>query len=142
MMSADDNKALARRFYDEVVNGGRLELIDELLAPDFVDHQPFPGVTPDRAGVREFFETVLPAFPDLRFDVEDLVAEGDKLAARVVVRATHRGEFLGIPPTGKEVSVSLVDLIRFEDGLAVERWGVTDTLALMEQLGGAPVGAV
>jgi steroid delta-isomerase-like uncharacterized protein len=141
-MSADDNKGLVRRFYDDVVNAGRLELIDEFLAPGFVDHDAFPGVTPDREGVREFFETVRAAFPDLRFEVDDLIAEGDKVAARVTVHGTHRHDFLGIPPTGKEVSTSLVDVIRFQDGFAVERWGVTDTLAMMEQLGGAPVGAV
>jgi steroid delta-isomerase-like uncharacterized protein len=140
-MSTDENKARVRRFYDEVVNAGRFELVDRFIAPDFVDHDGFPGLTPDREGVREFFETVRAAFPDLRFTVDDLIAEGDKVAARVCVRGTHRHEFLGIPPTGKEIATSVVDVIRFRDGLAVERWGITDTLAMMEQLGGAPVGA-
>jgi steroid delta-isomerase-like uncharacterized protein len=141
-MSSDENKELVRRFYEEVVNAGRLELVDRFVAREFVDHDGFPGITPDREGVREFFETVRAAFPDLRFAVEDMIAEGDKVAARVTVRGTHRHEFLGIPPTGKEISTSVVDIIRFRDGLAVERWGITDMLAMMEQLGGAPVGAV
>jgi len=129
------NKALVRRFYDELVNGGQLELVDELFAPEFVEHEELPNLTPDRRGVREFLELFRRAFPDLTFTIEHLVADGDLVAAYLTMRGTHKEDFLGIQPTGRKISVRSFDLLRVSDGEFVEHWGVTDTMAMMQQLG-------
>ncbi len=129
------NKALVRRFYDELVNGGQLELVDELFAPEFVEHEELPNLTPDRRGVREFLELFRRAFPDLTFTIEHLVADGDLVAAYLTMRGTHKEDFLGIQPTGRKISVRSFDLLRVSDGKFVEHWGVTDTMAMMQQLG-------
>ena len=135
---AHDLEALMRRFYEEVVNRGRVELVDELAADDFVEHEVFPGLSADKEGVKEFFQIMRSAFPDLRFEVEDLIASGDTAVARVRMRGTHQGTFMDIPPTGKQIDVPTMDWIRFREGQAVEHWGVTDTGAMMEQLGAIP----
>jgi steroid delta-isomerase-like uncharacterized protein len=133
-----DNKALTRRFYEEAVNQGKDEVIDELVAPDFVDHEEFPGLTPDRDGVKQFFAMFKSAFPDGRFEVEDLIEEGDKMVVRATIRGTHKGEFIGIPPTGKQITVTSIDILRIRDGQATEHWGVTDMAAMLTQLGVLP----
>lgn len=133
-----DLAALMRRFYDEVVNQGRLELVDELAADDFVEHEQFPGLSGGREGVKEFFGLMRSAFPDLRFEVEDVIASGDTAVGRVRMHGTHQGMFMDIPATGKQVDIPTMDWVRYRDGQAVEHWGVTDTGALMEQLGAIP----
>ena len=137
-MSTDDKKRLVKRFVDEVFALGRLETIDELVAPDFVDHEEFPGLTSDRDGVKQFFTMFKSAFPDGRFDVEDLIEEGDKMVVRATIRGTHRGVFIGIPPTGKQITVTSIDILRIRDGQAIEHWGVTDMAAMLTQLGVMP----
>jgi steroid delta-isomerase-like uncharacterized protein len=137
-VSIEENKALIRRFYDEVVNAGRLELVDELAAPDLIDHEELPGFAGGREGVKQFFATMRTAFPDLRMDVQDIIAEGDKVVARATIRGTHQGEFMGIVPTGKAISVSGIDIVRFSGGKVAEHWGVTDGAAMMQQLGAVP----
>jgi len=136
---SEENKALMRRFYQEVVNGGNLDLIDQFVAPDFVEHEVFPGLSADREGMKRFFVMMRSAFPDLRMDVDDLIAEGDKVVSRVTMRGTHKGEFMGIGPTGRTIVVPTVDIVCIAGGKAVEHWGVTDTAAMMEQLGAAAV---
>lgn len=134
-MSEKQNKALMKRFYDEVANKGDLKLIDELIAADFVEHEDFPGLAEGREGLKQFFSMIRSAFDGFRMDIEDLVAEGDKVVARITMRGTHKGEFMGIKGTGKTISVSAIDILRYADGRAVEHWGVTDAMAMMEQLG-------
>ena len=129
------NRALVRRFYDEVVNAGELKLLDELCAPEFIEHEELPNLTPDRRGVRDFLELFRRAFPDLTFTIERLVAEDDLVAAYLTMRGTHKEEFLGIQPTGRKISVRSFDLLRVDDGKLVEHWGITDTMAMMQQLG-------
>lgn len=131
----EENRALVRRFYDELVNAGELGLVDELFAPEFVEHEELPNLTPDRRGVREFLELFRRAFPDLTFTIEHLVADGDLVAAYLTMRGTHKEDFLGIQPTGRKISVRSFDLLRVSDGKFVEHWGVTDTMAMMQQLG-------
>ncbi len=131
---SEANKALARRFYDEI-NKGNLAIIDELLADGFVDHEEIPGIEPAKAGIRQWFTVVRTAFPDLRLIQEDVVAEGDKVFIRARMTGTHRGEFMGIPATGKQIDVPFADIIRVAGGQAVEHWGITDTGAMMQQLG-------
>ncbi|MGE5748041.1 MAG: ester cyclase [Solirubrobacterales bacterium] len=135
-----DYKEMAERWYGEVVSGGKTELIDELCAPDFVDHDPLPGTSADLAGIKEFVAQIRAAFPDLQVSVDDLIGEGDRLAVRSTMRGTHEGDFMGIPASGKKVEVSNYDFVRFENDQAAEHWGVIDSAALMEQLGMAPAG--
>jgi steroid delta-isomerase-like uncharacterized protein len=133
-----DHKALAQRWYSEVMSEGKSEVIDELCAPDFTDHDPFPGVSGDLAGIKDFVAQIRAAFPDLQLTAEDMIEEGDRLAVRSTMRGTHDGDFMGIPATGKKVEVSGYDIVRIENDHAVEHWGVIDAAALMEQLGAAP----
>lgn len=139
-MSLDDNKTKARRIYDEVFNRGDLDVVDELVTPDIIDHEePFPGVTGSGAeGLRQTVAILRTAFPDLTMTVEDMVAEGDKVVTRVTVRGTHQGEFLGMPPSGRQINVAVIDIVRFADGKMIEHWGQTDQMALLQQLGVIP----
>lgn len=137
-MSADSNKALLSRVY-EIVNSGELDRVGEVVAHDFVEHEEFPGLEGGGLeGFLTFARTFRAAFPDLRFTPFDLVAEGDKVAARVLIEGTHRGELAGMPPTGRTIAVSAIDLVRVADGKLVEHWGNTDTLGMMQQLGAIP----
>lgn len=136
-----DHATTVRRFYD-LINAGDIDGFGDLLAEDFIEHEETPGLSPTKEGVKEFFQMNRAAFPDMRMDVDDIVASGDKVVARVTVSGTHRGEFMGMPATGKHIEVSLIDIMRLGgDGLAHEHWGVMDTLAMMQQLGAVPEGA-
>ena len=132
---SEDLKARMRRFYQEVVNEGRIEVIDELASPEFVDHEAAPGLEPGREGVKQLFTMFRAAVPDLTVTVEDLISEGDRVVARVSFSGTQAGELFGIPATGKQFRIEAIDILRFENGLVAEHWGVTDMAGLMEQLG-------
>ncbi len=136
-----DHAATMRSTYERI-NAGDIAGFGELVADDFVEHLELPGLPPTKEGMLGFFrETLLAAFPDMRMDVEDLIASEDKTVARVKVTATHQGEFMGVPPTGKHVEMQLIDIMRFDDaGLVCEHWGLADMLSLMQQLGVAPAG--
>jgi steroid delta-isomerase-like uncharacterized protein len=134
-MAAQQNKALVRRFVDEVQSGGNIDAIDELCSPEFVNHSAPPEVPSNREGVKQVMAMFRQAFPDSYFTVEDMVAEGDKVATRKTFHGTHQGEFMGIPPTGLEVSTGLIDIVRVADGKVVEHWSMGDTLGMMQQLG-------
>ena len=136
-----DYKEMAQRWYSEVMSEGKTEVIDELCAPDFVDHDPLPGTTADLAGLKDFVAQIRAAFPDMQVTADDIVAEGDRLAVRSTMRGTHEGDFMGIPGSGKKVEVSNYDFVRFENDQAAEHWGVIDSAALMEQIGMAPAGS-
>lgn len=135
-MSVEQNKAAMRRFYDEAVNQRNLDLIDELIGEAFVEHEVFPGLSDDREGVRQFFTIMHEAFDGFRMDLQDLVAESDKVVARLTMRGTHKGEFMGVAGTGRKINVTTIDFVRFADGKAVEHWGATDGISLMDQIGG------
>ncbi len=137
-MSERENKALMRRFYTNVVNEGNLDLIDELIHENFVEHEAFPSLAPTRDGVKQFFAMMMNAFEGFHMDVEDLIAEGDKVVARITVKGIHRGDFMNIPATGKAVEFAAIDILRYADGKAIEHWGVTDGMTMMEQLGVLP----
>ena len=133
-----DHSTSARRFYD-LINAGDIDQFIELLADDFVEHEQMPGLAPGREGTKQLFTMFQAAFPDMHWEAEDVLAAGDKVAARVRVTGTNEGEFMGMPATGKSVSVQVIDIIRFgEDGLAHEHWGVFDMMGMMQQLGVAP----
>ena len=132
------NKAAMRRFYRGVFNVGNVALVDELCAPDFVEHEEFPGLTTDRDGVKQFVTMMRTAFPDVKMEVHDLIATGNKVVARITMSGTHRGEFMGMPASSKSFSVTTIDIVRFKNGKAIEHWGATDTAKMMEQLGAIP----
>lgn len=136
-MSAEDNKATARRWYEEVFNAGNLDLIHELFAPNFVDHDPVNPL-PGLEGVRQVVGMYRGAFPDLHITVEDWVAEGDKVVTRFRAQGTHKGPLMGIPPTEKQVTVTGIDMLGFEHGTISEHWGTRDDLGMLQQLGAVP----
>ena len=134
-------KHVAVRFYatvNDAMRTGNMALLDELLAPSAVDHNPTPGQAPGRDGIKKAFAEFRGAFPDMQMAVEDMLAEGDKVACRIVTRMTHRGEFQGIPATGKAVTLSGIDILRIVDRRLVERWGEFDNLGFLRQLGAIP----
>jgi len=133
------HESMSQRFYDEVVNKGNVAVVDELLAEDFVDHEPFPGLGTTREDVKKFFAMMRKTFPDLKCDVEFMMSDGDKVAVYFTMSGTQKEEFMGMPASGKKFSVHGVDIIRIADQKCVEHWGVTDALAMMQQLGAAPM---
>ena len=137
-MSPEENKAITRRFVDEVQIGGNISAIDEFLADNFVNHSAPPGLPPDREGVKQLFTMFRTAFPDFRAVIHDQVAERDKVVTRKTFYGTHEGAFLGIPATGKEVTIELIDILRLADGKITDHWNVVDQLGLMQQLGAIP----
>lgn len=134
-----DHSVAARSLYDHL-NAGDIDGFSALLADDFVEHEETPGLAPTKAGVQEFFRMQLAAFPDLKIEAEDVIADGDKVVVRATYTGTNDGEFMGMPASGKSVDIQLIDIFRFGgDGLVHEHWGVSDSLALMQQLGAVPV---
>ena len=134
-----DHVATMRRAY-ELINAGDIDGFGELLADDFVEHEETPGIAPTKAGVLEFFRIYRAAFPDLRFEPEDYIASGDKVVVRLRATGTNSGDFMGMPATGKRMSIDLIDIVRFEDdGLGHEHWGVADVMGMMQQLGVVPM---
>ncbi len=134
-MSTNDNKALSRRVYDEIFNGRNLGLIDELLREDFVEHEELPGLPAGREGMRYFTQSTLEGIPDLSVEIEDMIAEGDKVVARVRFTGTHEGEFMGFAATGNKIDFAAIDVLAWHDGKATDHWGVTDTAAMLTQVG-------
>lgn len=133
------NKALMRRFYEELWSRGNLGAIPELVAEDFVDHRAPVGQPSGReelAGLVVMWRT---GFPDMQETVEDLISEGDKVMGRFLMRGTHRGEFMGVAPTGRSVTMSGIDIVRIADGKISEFWYAEQMLELMQQLDAAPV---
>ncbi len=131
----EDNKTLVRRLFDAVLNQGRVEILDELIAPGYVENNPVPGQKPGADGVKTRLKGLRGAFPDIRFVLESLVAEGTLVAARYHWEGTHKGTFLGIPPTGRKIVVRGMDFYRFVDGRLVEHWDNVDEFGMLSQLG-------
>ena len=137
-MSVEENKAVVRRFVDEVVNAGRMDVLDEVISPDFVDHSPDPGQAPGREGLRGALVLLRRAFPDFHSSHQRMVAEGDMVAYQEVSHATHRGEFHGIAATGRSVEIGEMHFVRLADGKIAEHWAQYDTFGMMRQLGVLP----
>ena len=137
-MSAADNRALIQRFYDEGWNANNLDVYDELVTEDFVDHQAIPGLAPGREGFKALNAMFRAAFPDVWVDVSNIVAEDDKVGCRWRSGGTHQGELFGIPATGKTVEITATVFYRVEDGRLAEGWINRDDVGLMRQLGVIP----
>ena len=124
---------------EEIFIRGNISQADEFLAPDFVEHEELPpGMPSGREGVKQLTATIRSAFPDFKATIDDMVAEDDKVVLRMTWRGTHQGEFMGVPPTGRNVSFGVIDIIRIAGGKFVEHWGQMDSMGLMQQLGAIP----
>ena len=131
-----ENKALMARYFNEAWNEGNLDVLDELIAPDYVNHNPaFPGLPNGPEGLKPIMAGFRAGFPDLRFVIEEQIEEGDRVVTRFTARGTQTGEFMGIPPTGRSIEVAGIQIERIVDSKIVEHWRVSDDLGMLTQLG-------
>ena len=137
-MSVEENKALFRRFVQKVENEKTVDLIDEFFAADYLDHNPPPFGEPGIEALKQAMRMFFTAFPDLIVEVDDLLAEGNKVVGRITARGTHQGELMGIAPTGKQVTMKEIHIVRYSGGMVVEHWGIEDNMSMMQQLGMIP----
>ena len=136
LTQAAQNKALVHRFFEEVLNQQHTAVLDQIIAPDF--RTTFPATPAGREGFKQTVAAFFRAFPDTHSHVEDMVAEGDRVATRGHWTATHQGEFMGIAPTGKQVMVQYSDIWVVENGKLTDNWFQMDTLGMLQQLGVVP----
>jgi steroid delta-isomerase-like uncharacterized protein len=136
-MSAEENKVVVRRYYDDVLGAGQLPLLAEMAVLDYLEHDPLPGQVDGRDGLKQRVEMLRSAFQP-QFTLEDMIAEGDRVAVRWTNRGVHVGEFMGIPPTGKAFAIAGIDIHRLENGKLAEHWHVVDSLSQLQQLGIIP----
>jgi predicted ester cyclase len=139
MATEEENKAVVQRFNElvgEVFRTGNVDVLDEVLAPELIYHQP--GAPPDLQSYKRFLAMFRLACPDMSYTLEDMIAEGDKVVDRLTWQATHQGLFLGIPPSGNRLTVTEIHINRIAESRIVERWSQPDTLGLMRQLGVIP----
>jgi steroid delta-isomerase-like uncharacterized protein len=135
---SETNKTVSRRLVEEAFNQGKYDVIEGLVAPTFVNHDPATGDVKGPQGTRELIEGYRSAFPDLKITIEEQIAEGDLVATRWTATGTQKGELMGIAPTGKESTVTGVTIDKIKDGKIVESWTNWDTLGMMRQLGVVP----
>ena len=137
MSIEEENKAIVQRIVEEVYNKGNLAVADGITSSNFTAH--FPGM--ELKGLEDYKRMItemLTAFPDLHFAIDDIFSTGDKAAIRYTMTATHKGEFMGVAPAGKHVTITGISITRFEDGKQVESWGIMDNVGMMQQLGAIP----
>lgn len=135
---SEQNKALARRFYEDIMNKKMVDAIDELCSQDFIDHSAFPGQAPGIQGLKDSFSMFTKAFPDMGVEIEQMVAEGDTVVTRFTLTGTHKGELMGAAPTGKKITFHAIDMLRVSGGKVVEAWHQGDEMMAMTQLGVKP----
>jgi predicted ester cyclase len=135
VMPLEEQKDVYRRATEEIWNAGNPAAVDTFFAPDYRNHNPFAGTTPDREGMKEAVRIMRIAFPDFHSTVEDVIAEGDLVVGRATLRGTHLGELMGIPPTGRQMAMASISALRIVGGQIVERWNITDSLGMLQQLG-------
>lgn len=130
------NQQLIRAYFNEVWNKGNLHLLDELLSPGYLNHSSsIPNSPPGPAGLKPIVSAMRIAFPDLHYTIQDLIVTNDRVVARVKMTGTHSGDFFGIPPTQKKISVNQINIEYIENGRIAEHWRITDENAMMIQLG-------
>jgi steroid delta-isomerase-like uncharacterized protein len=133
-MSTEENKAIVRHFFEAGPSSGNLEAANALLSPNFALHTPLPSA-PGIKGINDVVTTCRAAFEHLNVTVEDMVAEGNKVTARFTARGVHKGSFMNLPPTGRSITMTGIEIFRIEDGKIAELWGEANLLGLMQQLG-------
>ena len=134
-MSTDNRKALIQQFFEQVINQRNVAALDQFVSPGGVNHTVPPGMPQEADQILGLY---LKAFPDLKVTVEDLMADGDMVVARVSYRGTHQGTLRGMAPTGKQFTVMGINIFRIANGKLVEHWGLSDRLAVLQQLGVVP----
>ena len=133
------NKAVARRWVEEIWNKGDISVIDEIVAEDYVDRSPVPGRGTDREGLKAGVTEFRAAFPDVHISIDAMIAEGDKVVMRLIVTGTHTGgDYMGIAPTGRQFKMSAIIISRLVNGKIVEQWENADLLGQLQQLGAIP----
>jgi len=138
-MSTEQNKAIVRQLVEEVINKNNSSLASEILAADIIEHEETPpGVPSGIEGTKMLFAMLHTAFPDFEATINDLIAEDDKVVVFMTWEGTQNGEWMGMPPSGKQMSINVIDIFRAADGKLVEHWGITDSMAMMQQLGAMP----
>jgi steroid delta-isomerase-like uncharacterized protein len=139
-MSTEANKAISRRFLEEIFGQGKLVVADEIIAPDHVNSGPgaLPGLPPGPEGSKQIVMIYRNAFPDIQFTIDEQIAEGDKVVTRWSAHGTHKGELAGIPATGKSSTVTGMGVDRIVNGKIIESWGIFDQFGMMQQLGVIP----
>ncbi|MEA4910342.1 MAG: ester cyclase [Anaerolineaceae bacterium] len=138
-MSVEQNKENASRFVEEIFNRGNIGIMDELVAPNFVEHEELPpGIPSGREGASQLFGMLRNAFPDFKATLVHLIAEGDKVVIHMTWTGTQKGEFMGMPPSGKRMTIPVIDILRFDEGQVTEHWGLMDSMGMMQQLGATP----
>jgi steroid delta-isomerase-like uncharacterized protein len=138
-MTTEQNKTLVRQFIEEFLNQGNVDLVKEIIASEYVEHEQLPpGVPQGREGVEMITTMLHTGFPDFRATIEDIIAEDDRVMVRMTWSGTQTGEFMGMPPSGKAMSIAIVDIFRLAEGKIVEHWGVMDMMGMMQQLGAMP----
>lgn len=137
-MEQDRNKAALHRLPEEVLNQGKFDVVDEVIAPDAITHTPIPGYPATRAGQKQFMKDMRQAFPDVHYKVDTEVAEGDLVAQHVTGSGTMRGPFMGMQPSNKHATWTEVHICRMRNGQIVEHWGEVDQLGMLQQLGFIP----
>lgn len=137
-MSQQDNIAITQQFGD-AINGGQFSRFHDLMPPSVVDYDPAPDQGPGPEGFIGFFETLKTAFPDLNIAMDHMVADDDNVSIAYTVTGTHKGAFMGVPPSGKPISVRGMQVARFENGKIAARWGSSDELGILKQLGAVTV---
>ena len=141
MSTTEENKAQFRRTFEEMFNQGNLAVADDLIAPDFLNHEAPPGNNRGPESARQLVAWLRSAFPDLHYTIEELIAEGDTVVGRVTMSGTHHGPFQGIPPTGRSFQQTQMHFVRFRNGKGIEHRAVRDDLGMMQQLGVIPAPA-
>ena len=138
-VSAEENKAVARRWFEDLFNTGDLEVADEIIAPDHVNHDPtLPDIPPGSEGQKQIVNLYRGAFTNAHISIEDQVAEGDRVVTRWTSSGTHQGELMGLAPTGNQVRITGITINRVSGGKIVESWTNYDALGMMRQIGAVP----
>jgi steroid delta-isomerase-like uncharacterized protein len=135
---SQENRAVLDRINEEAFRQGNTGVIDELVAEEFVEHNPMPGIEGNREGFKQMVAGLHQAFPDFDTQVQDQIADGDKVVERWTAGGTQEGDFMGVPATGKHIEIEGMDISRIEDGKIVEHWTQMDAMAMMQQLGVIP----
>ena len=130
-----ENETVVKRYIEECINRNNLDLADELFSPSYVNNAATSDIPPDLDGYKRRLAYMIEAFPDLNIAIEDVFSYGDKVAVRLTVRGTHKGSYMGVPPTGKQATWTAIAIYKLADGQIVERWENRDELALRQQLG-------
>jgi steroid delta-isomerase-like uncharacterized protein len=135
IMSAEENKAIIRRYIEEAWNKGNVNIIDQLMAENYARYMAGPEPPLNREGQKQRIRAFRLAFPDFHLTIEDMIAERDEVAFRMTGTGTQEGTFMGIAPTGRQTSIIIIDIARFANGKIVEQWGSRDDLGMLQQLG-------